>query len=101
MAAQKAVSDENPKSIEKAIRDGDSREAVLLATAKAARLLDSTESARDARPLYSCIMEGVDRLAAMDAESRPKHESESARVLRMVMEDRWSKEKASELRSEG
>lgn len=58
MAAQKAEPDENPKSIEKAIREGDCREAVLLATAKAARLLDSTESARDARPLYSCIMEG-------------------------------------------
>lgn len=102
MAAQKAEPDENPKSIEKAIREGDCREAVLLATAKAARLLDSTESARDARPLYSCIMEGVDRLAAIDTESRPKHESESARVLRMVMNDYEQRQrKASELRSEG
>jgi hypothetical protein len=60
MAAQKA---QKPmaRSIEEAIRNGESRQAVYLATMKAARLLDATESARDARPLYSCVMEGIER----------------------------------------
>lgn len=84
-AASKA--DTKPKTIEQAIRDGDSREAVYLATMKAARLLDATESARDARPLYSCVMEGIERLEQMHAEETPKPESHSARVLRMVQEE--------------
>jgi hypothetical protein len=87
MAAREAASKTKPKTIEQAIRSGDSYAAVYLATMKAARLLDVTESARDARPLYSCVMEGIERLDQMKAESQPKPESHSAAVLRMVQEE--------------
>ena len=94
MAAQKA---QKPmaRSIEEAIRNGESRQAVYLATMKAARLLDATESARDARPLYTCVLEGIERLDSMDAagDRKPAQETEGARVLRMVQED-WARRQA-------
>lgn len=98
MAAHEAAS--KPKTIEQAIRDGNARDAVFLATMKAARLLDATESARDARPLYSCVLEGIDRLEQLDAAAQPKTESKSARVLRMVQEEYDQRRAAARARNE-
>lgn len=100
MPANEAASKTKPKMIEQAIRDGNTRDAVFLATMKAARLLDATESARDARPLYSCVLEGIDRLEQLDAAAQPKTESKSARVLRMVQEEYDQRRAAARARNE-
>ncbi len=64
--------DKGPGPIERAIMDGDEREATYQALLKTARLLDECESDRDARPLATTMEELTDKLKALDAEAATK-----------------------------
>lgn len=62
--------EERARSIEEAIKRGDSLEAVRMATVKVARMLDrlpdSPARAREAAALYKCMTDGMERASKLN-----------------------------------
>ena len=68
------------ESIEQAWRNDGERGAVAAIIVKYAKVLDMTDSGRDIKPLASGLLEAVDRLKAIDANS--KEDTPLAEILR-------------------
>ena len=68
------------ESIEQAWRSDGERGAVAAIIIKYAKVLDMTDSGRDIKPLASGLLEAVDRLKAIDANS--KEDTPLAEILR-------------------
>lgn len=73
-----------PESVEQAWRTSGERGVVSAIIIKYAKVLDMTDSGRDIKPLATGLLEAVDRLKAIDANS--KADTPLAEILREAEE---------------